>query len=570
MELLGVPALKNLLKCLLRINCVKLFSLFVLLSFTASVAAAEAASPKDIGASKVFLQLNWSIDFGEAALPGSFTLKTFGFPTTQTQKARMEPGGRYGYEEKRDSLGNTVLEFSFSPSQRKELADLRSFVDVDFTAGQTAQDDGSGFLGESGLTKPSVEIASKAAELKAKAKNDLEAIVLLTEYVHNRVRYDGPGYGTNVQTAQWVFANQVGTCDEYSHLLVSMLRSQGIPAKFAAGFVCSVNCTQSRNWGPHAWVEALAGGEWVNSDPTFNEAILLDATHVKFAEGRDQNDIKETLSALAFNYELSNVKIERSADVSLDEWKPFAGLFELALKAPSETLGEASVATVVAEAKSVSAKPIAVPLSIVVPTEAKVIGAEDGLVFLTPGASAKREWKIALPKELKEGFVYNFTVKASSLSQTAEAHLVAKKGGASAVEESVSISDFTPRLEPDGVLVIEIEVLNNGGKDVKNARVTLETNAGGGEQALSLPAGRARKLSFTLQAPPASIAKVEGKITVDTGTLKLDQPITVDLGQRRPQEGTQAGGQPQATGDFFTDLINAILSFLLSLLGGAS
>ncbi len=532
-------------------------ALFAALLLVSPALAVDTSTPKNIGASKVFLELNWTIEF-QNGLPGSFTFRTFGFPTTNSQEARTEPGANRPFARKTDAFGNELLEFSFAPKQQTENLVARASVDVDYANAADATGGETPFLPQTDLTRASAGIRAKAGELR-QGSGETEAVVKMTDWVHNRVKYDGPGYGATVQNANWVFENQVGTCDEYSHLLVSMLRSAGIPAKFIAGYVCSVNCTESANWGPHAWVEAYADGRWIATDPTFNEAILLDATHVKFAEGTDQNDIKESLSATPFGYSLSNVRIVRTATVSLDDAGDFPKLFELEVAYPNATLGQGAAANITGRIRSLANKPIAVPVSLTAPAEVNVIGPAESLVFLRPGKEAVLQWQAILPNRLTDGYLYSFPIKVSALGQERDATIKAELGGRSDKPQELHVTDVDPRVEPDGSLVVKVEFLNTGEGEVRNGRAVLETNAGTQEKRLDLEVGERGSLEFTLN--PAGLRSVSGKLTVETGTYKLGRPILIDLPQPTPVPPATEALSDQSMLSTFDKFIKTILAF---------
>ncbi|MEI7818754.1 MAG: transglutaminase family protein [bacterium] len=79
-------------------------------------------------------------------------------------------------------------------------------------------------------------------------------------------------------------------CLEYSDLLVSLLRSQGIPARMPVGYAYAGNLKQSKSVTDslHSWVEAyLPGLGWINLDPTWGEKFdtfgKSDLDHFAFA-----------------------------------------------------------------------------------------------------------------------------------------------------------------------------------------------------------------------------------------------------------------------------------------------
>ncbi|MBI3588049.1 hypothetical protein HY095_02550 [Candidatus Micrarchaeota archaeon] len=502
-----------------------LIALLLALAPIAHSDGGNPSSPKLVGKSTVLLNLNWTLDFGER-VPSNFVLKVFGFPTTAFQSASIDGAGR-SFERKTDDFGNVVLEYSFTPAGRNDVVSLRALANVDYSKREPAQGNLSAFLPHTPVTNSNDEMRRKAAELTANARDDLEKLAVLSEFVHNRVRYDGPGYGNTVNDAAWTYQNKVGTCDEYSHLLVSMLRDANISAKFVAGFVCSANCSSPGQWGPHAWVEAAVNGEWVPADPTFNEVGFLDATHVKFAEGRDQNDIKEQVSTVAFNYDIAGVKLDRQWVATLDDWSEAQRNHGLSLQVPAARVGAGSIETITAEVSNPGSAPIAVPLSLGYPGELKSTDAKDAVVYLAGGESKKREWRVAFPNDLTQGFVYNYSFALDSVGEPVRAYATASLEGESKLEPVLELQDVSTKLE-EGNLVFTVRLKNSGNRDLPGAQVKIDTPILNETRAEDVPAGETVEIVF--KAPlPEGIGDVEGLITVESKTQSIKQPISVNL-----------------------------------------
>lgn len=117
----------------------------------------------------------------------------------------------------------------------------------------------------------------KAAQLAADAEEDLGVVDAVYNYVIDNLTYDTEK-AENVQSGYLPDVDQVlesgkGICFDYAALMVSMLRSQDIPAKLVVGYTGSVY---------HAWVNVYIDGvgwidnyiyfdgtNWSLADPTF-------------------------------------------------------------------------------------------------------------------------------------------------------------------------------------------------------------------------------------------------------------------------------------------------------------
>lgn len=100
------------------------------------------------------------------------------------------------------------------------------------------------------------------------------------EAVHSIMHYT-PGVTTVNTTAAQAFADRQGVCQDYAHVMLSVLRSRGIPCRYVVGMLMGEGKS-------HAWVEVLAKGCWYAFDPT-NCQIVTDA-HIKLSHGRDYRD----------------------------------------------------------------------------------------------------------------------------------------------------------------------------------------------------------------------------------------------------------------------------------------
>jgi transglutaminase-like putative cysteine protease len=77
-----------------------------------------------------------------------------------------------------------------------------------------------------------------------------------------------------------------GVCQDFAHLMIAVLRSFGIPARYVSGYIHRPN-KESQS---HAWCEAwIAGAGWIGIDPTNDQ--LVDDRFVKVAIGRDFTDV---------------------------------------------------------------------------------------------------------------------------------------------------------------------------------------------------------------------------------------------------------------------------------------
>jgi transglutaminase-like putative cysteine protease len=103
------------------------------------------------------------------------------------------------------------------------------------------------------------------------------------------------GATTATTTAPMSFALRRGVCQDFSHIMISGMRSLGLPAGYVSGYLRTVQRPgEARLEGAdamHAWVMAWCGDEagWIGLDPT--NAMLAGNDHLVLAVGRDYADV---------------------------------------------------------------------------------------------------------------------------------------------------------------------------------------------------------------------------------------------------------------------------------------
>ncbi|MCD6227181.1 transglutaminase domain-containing protein, partial [Candidatus Micrarchaeota archaeon] len=127
----------------------------------------------------------------------------------------------------------------------------------------------------------------------------------ITNWVYNHITYN-LSYTDKRLPASEVYKIRQGTCDEYSHLTISMLKTLGIPARFVKGYSFS-----NKTWEPHAWVEYYNPKYgWLPIDPTFDEYVYLSGEKIAIVSADEQNDeMADSVSAIGhgkFNVALSS------------------------------------------------------------------------------------------------------------------------------------------------------------------------------------------------------------------------------------------------------------------------
>ena len=104
------------------------------------------------------------------------------------------------------------------------------------------------------------------------------------DYLYHQV-YDYmeyvPGVTTVETTAGQVFQKGQGVCQDYTHLLLCLLRMAGLPSRYIVGMMLGEGYS-------HAWAEVNINGVWVGIDPTNDKYV--DDNYIKISQGRDYRD----------------------------------------------------------------------------------------------------------------------------------------------------------------------------------------------------------------------------------------------------------------------------------------
>lgn len=132
------------------------------------------------------------------------------------------------------------------------------------------------------------QILSVLGQLPQKGLSPLEYVLNLNTYIFNNFNYL-PGI-TNVETTlDEAWAIKAGVCQDFAHLLCTLLRLSGIPARYISGYICPHKNGMRGEGATHAWVEAFIPYKgWVGVDPTNN--CLVSDNHVRLALGRNFSD----------------------------------------------------------------------------------------------------------------------------------------------------------------------------------------------------------------------------------------------------------------------------------------
>jgi transglutaminase-like putative cysteine protease len=152
------------------------------------------------------------------------------------------------------------------------------------------------FLRTSRHTEWAGPIVDAAAEVVSGASDLVSAVRDIASIVNRRLDYR-PGATEIGVKPEAVWSQQAGVCQDYAHVMIAMLRSQGIPARYVSGYFYATDVagggtpdTSEITVQTHAWVEVwVPEFGWWAIDPTNDQ--LAGERHVVVGQGRDYDDV---------------------------------------------------------------------------------------------------------------------------------------------------------------------------------------------------------------------------------------------------------------------------------------
>ncbi len=215
-----------------------------------------------------------------------------------------------------DYFGNTVetLSIPFRHSQvsvtsrceveTHPVRDMLSGLDITVSEAQSLYQNQRmtlfDFLHSSRYVSFSPAQATLSRELLPERSSFSTAVLGLNHYIFQRFTYR-PGATDVTSTADKLLKTGEGVCQDFTHLMLGLLRIAGIPARYVSGYIESEPALPNPSNEPenvplvgaaasHAWVEVFApNGCWVGLDPTNN--MLEGERHIQIGYGRDYFDV---------------------------------------------------------------------------------------------------------------------------------------------------------------------------------------------------------------------------------------------------------------------------------------
>ncbi|HSC54928.1 MAG TPA: transglutaminase family protein [Phnomibacter sp.] len=251
-----------------------------------------------------------------------------------------------------DFYGNTVGDFSVLQAHQKLTIDSR--LTVETTELADVEPKGELFphdlkelisgdisllrLAEPERIKEQWMIEEIIDHLQLKGKTITEIAWDCNTFIYLQFKYV-KGITTVGTTVDEILHHRSGVCQDFAHVMLQILRTLGIPARYVSGYICPNKSGLRGEGATHAWVEFYYPPQgWVGIDPTNN--VWVNGYHVVLATGRDFNDctpVKGTFKGVArqnlsvyvsVGYEdghvfeeVNQVKLEGAPEDELEPWQ---------------------------------------------------------------------------------------------------------------------------------------------------------------------------------------------------------------------------------------------------------
>lgn len=198
-----------------------------------------------------------------------------------------------------DSFGNRVLELNVPAVDRMIAFEAQMTVEsavYDLQRPAISHTEAAHFTEPTPLTMPDDRIRVIARQLQDAATSEYDLAQRINDWVNKAMHYQGGVTNVDTTAAEALSVGQ-GLCQDYAHLMLAILRSAGMPARYVSGHLLGEG-------GSHAWVEVFLPTQGrlsaVAFDPTNGRQPHLG--YVTVAVGRDYQDVSPTSGSFTAPY----------------------------------------------------------------------------------------------------------------------------------------------------------------------------------------------------------------------------------------------------------------------------
>lgn len=213
-----------------------------------------------------------------------------------------------------DYYGNRVGNFNSLEPHKELIIEARSLVrvthsgkipEIDTITAQDLANDIENSIYLKRLSTPETIVNQKEINLILKKINTTSKPIIALAQECNKFIFKNFTYTkgiTNIETTiDEILEHKKGVCQDFTILMLQILRTAGIPSRYVSGYICPNESGFRGEGATHAWVEIYSPTQgWLGLDPTNN--IWTMDNYVKLAVGRNFNDctpVKGTFKGLA-------------------------------------------------------------------------------------------------------------------------------------------------------------------------------------------------------------------------------------------------------------------------------
>jgi transglutaminase-like putative cysteine protease len=144
------------------------------------------------------------------------------------------------------------------------------------------------FVFDSPFVEASPQLAGYGAAVLKPGTPLTEAVMQLSHRIHQDFAYAPKTTAIDMPLAE-VLRRRQGVCQDFTHVMIGVLRSYGLAARYVSGYLRS-GARYTGAEASHAWVSVFVPGYgWLDLDPTND--VIPSGGHVTVAWGRDYGDV---------------------------------------------------------------------------------------------------------------------------------------------------------------------------------------------------------------------------------------------------------------------------------------
>ena len=204
-------------------------------------------------------------------------------PETESQhilSCELEISPLVSTERTTDAFGNCVTSGYLKKEHRFLDFEVRGYAEID--SAKPRRDFMPCYRYQSSLTKPGDGIKAFYQSIKDECSgaSPEERAAFFSDKLFGEMSYVRDSTTIHT-TAEEAFSQRKGVCQDYTHILLSLLRMDGVPCRYIAGL-------SSCDGETHSWVEYWTENGWRGIDPTNN--CPTNDYYLVLSQGRDYSD----------------------------------------------------------------------------------------------------------------------------------------------------------------------------------------------------------------------------------------------------------------------------------------